>query len=405
MNTKKLNQVAGYVCMLLCCLSLGANAQVAKPAVGKVLNLAEQQYKSYLKQYPDAELYPRSVNKDGSIRLVKSKDWTSGFFGGNLWYLFYLSGKGKWKNEAIRYTETLEKEKYNKTTHDLGFVLYNTFYKAYQTTHNNRYKEILLAASKSLSSRFNPKVGAIRSWDFKPFKYPVIVDNLMNLEMLLWAAKASGDSSFHHIAVSHADVDLKYRFRPDHSTYHVLDFNPENGELIKKQTFQGYADSSCWARGQAWAIYAYTFLYRETRDPKYLVQAEQAADYFLSQTDLAHDPIPFWDFNDPNIPNVSKDASAAAVAASGLLELSTYVGTKTKYYDKAQAILSTLCTDEYLAKAGTNQYFLLKHSTGHRPHQDEIDVPLIYADYYFLEALYRYQHYKNLKDVLSITGQ
>lgn len=405
MNTKKLNQTIGYMCMLLCCLSLGANAQVTKPAVGKVLNLAEQQYKSYLKQYPDVALYPRSVNKDGSIRLVKSKDWTSGFFGGNLWYLFYLSGKGKWKNEAIRYTETLENEKYNKTTHDLGFVLYNTFYKAYQTTHNNRYKEVLLEASKSLSSRFNPKVGAIRSWDFKPFKYPVIVDNLMNLEMLLWAAKASGDSSFCHIAVSHADVDLKYRFRPDHSTYHVLDFNPENGELIKKQTFQGYADSSCWARGQAWAIYAYTFLYRGTKDPRYLLQAEQAADYFLSQTDLAHDPIPFWDFNDPKIPNVSKDASAAAVAASGLLELSTYVSTKTRYYDKAQAILSTLCTDEYLAKAGTNQYFLLKHSTGHRPHQDEIDVPLIYADYYFLEALYRYQHYKNLKDILSITGQ
>ena len=386
--------------MLLSCLSVGVRAQVTKPNINKVLHVAEEQYKSYLKLYPNAALYPRSINKDGSIRLVKSKDWTSGFFGGSLWYMFYLTKKSKWKNEAIRYTETLENEKYNKTTHDLGFVLYNTFYKAYRTTHKNSYKEVLLTASSSLSSRYSPKVGAIRSWDFKPFKYPVIVDNLMNLEMLLWASKISGDSSFYRIAVSHADVDLKYRFRPDHSTYHVLDFNPANGELIKKQTFQGYADSSCWARGQAWAIYAYTFLYRETRDPKYLVQAEKAANYFLAQTDLSHDPIPFWDFNDPEIPNVSKDASAAAVAASGLLELSTYVDAKNKYYEKAQTILSTLCTDEYLAKAGTNQYFLLKHSTGHRPHHDEIDVPLIYADYYFLEALYRYQYYKNLKGIL-----
>ncbi|TCC87444.1 glycoside hydrolase family 88 protein [Pedobacter hiemivivus] len=400
MNLKKLKWTVGYLCMLLFCVSVGVKAQVTKPNINKVLDVAEQQYKSYLKLYPNNALYPRSVNKDGSIRLVKSKDWTSGFFGGNLWYMFYLTRNGKWKNEAIRYTETLENEKYNKTTHDLGFVLYNTFYKAYHITHKNSYKEVLLEASRSLSSRYNPKVAAIRSWDFKPFKYPVIVDNLMNLEMLLWASKISGDSSFYHIAVSHADVDLKYRFRTDHSTYHVLDFNPANGELIKKQTFQGYADSSCWARGQAWAIYAYTFLYRETKDPKYLVQAENAADYFLSQTDLSDDPIPFWDFNDPEIPNVSKDASAAAVAASGLLELSTYVGAKKKYYERAQAILSALCTDEYLAKPGTNQYFLLKHSTGHRPHQDEIDAPLIYADYYFLEALYRYQHYKNLKGVL-----
>lgn len=392
--------MAGYICLLLFCLSAGVNAQVRKPEINKVLHVAEKQYKSYLKQYPNASLYPRSVNKDGSIRLVKSKDWTSGFFGGNLWYMFYLTKNGKWKDEAIRYTETLENEKYNKTTHDLGFVLYNTFHKAYQTTRNNGYKEVLLEASRSLSSRYNPKVGAIRSWDFKPFKYPVIVDNLMNLEMLFWASKISGDSSFYHIAVSHADVDLKYRFRADHSTYHVLDFDPASGGLIKKQTFQGYADSSCWSRGQAWAIYAYTFLYRETKDPKYLAQAENAADYFLSQTDLAHDPIPFWDFNDPKIPNVSKDASAAAVAASGLLELSTYTGVKKRYYERAQAILSALCTDEYLAKPGTNQYFLLKHSTGHRPHRDEIDVPLIYADYYFLEALYRYRHYKNLKEVL-----
>lgn len=397
MNTRPLIYC---IIILLACPSLFVRAQQAGPDVNKVIKLAGQQYLSYLKQYPDHHQYPRSIHKDGSIRLVKAKDWTSGFFGGNLWYLYYLTKKEPWKKEAIRYTESLENEKHNKTTHDLGFVLYNTYYKGYKTTRNADYKEVLLTASRSLASRFNPTVGAIRSWDFKPFHYPVIVDNLMNLEMLFWASKVSGDTSFYHIAVSHADIDYKYRFRSDNSTFHVLDFNPLTGELEKKQTFQGYADSSCWARGQAWAIYAYTFLYRETRNPKYLVQAQKAADYFLLQAERNRSPIPFWDFNDAEIPNVSKDASAAAIAASALLELSTYTNPDKGYYKQAELILNVLCTDEYLASPGSNQFFLLKHSTGHRPHHDEIDVPLVYADYYFLEALYRYKNYKNIKNTL-----
>lgn len=397
MNTRPLIYC---IIILLACPTLFVRAQQAGPDVNKVIKLAGQQYLSYLKQYPDHHQYPRSIHKDGSIRLVKAKDWTSGFFGGNLWYLYYLTKKEPWKKEAIRYTESLENEKHNKTTHDLGFVLYNTYYKGYKTTRNADYKEVLLTASRSLASRFNPTVGAIRSWDFKPFHYPVIVDNLMNLEMLFWASKVSGDTSFYHIAVSHADIDYKYRFRSDNSTFHVLDFNPLTGELEKKQTFQGYADSSCWARGQAWAIYAYTFLYRETRNPKYLVQAQKAADYFLLQAERDRSPIPFWDFNDAEIPNVSKDASAAAIAASALLELSTYTNPDKGYYKQAGLILNVLCTDEYLASPGSNQFFLLKHSTGHRPHHDEIDVPLVYADYYFLEALYRYKNYKNIKNTL-----
>lgn len=397
MNTRPLIYC---IIILLACPTLFVRAQQVGPDVNKVIKLAGQQYLSYLKQYPDHHQYPRSIHKDGSIRLVKAKDWTSGFFGGNLWYLYYLTKKEPWKKEAIRYTESLENEKHNKTTHDLGFVLYNTYYKGYKTTRNADYKEVLLTASRSLASRFNPTVGAIRSWDFKPFHYPVIVDNLMNLEMLFWASKVSGDTSFYHIAVSHADIDYKYRFRSDNSTFHVLDFNPLTGELEKKQTFQGYADSSCWARGQAWAIYAYTFLYRETRNPKYLVQAQKAADYFLLQAERDRSPIPFWDFNDAEIPNVSKDASAAAIAASALLELSTYTNPDKGYYKQAGLILNVLCTDEYLASPGSNQFFLLKHSTGHRPHHDEIDVPLVYADYYFLEALYRYKNYKNIKNTL-----
>lgn len=367
-----------------------------KPDLKKILKVAGKQYDGYLKSHMDNTLYPRSINKDGSIRLVTSKDWTSGFFGGSLWYMHLLTGKKRWKDPALSYTLSLADQQYNRSTHDLGFVLFSTFHRAYNQTKNRAYREVLLQAAKSLASRFDAKVGAIRSWDFKPFHYPVIVDNLMNLELLLWAEK-NGGAGFKQIALSHADTDIKYRFRTDNSTYHVLDFDPKTGNLLKKQTFQGYSDQSCWARGQAWAIYAYTFLYRETGDKRYSEQAQRAADYFITQTDRDADPVPFWDFNAPQIPNVPRDASAAAVAASALLELSHYSKNKG-YYDQAVKIISALSSEQYLAKPGSNQFFLLRHSTGHMPHLDEIDVPLVYADYYFLEALYRYQHYDKIEE-------
>lgn len=378
---------------LLMILSVQTTQAQEKPDLKKVLEVAGKQYAEYLKSHMDNTLYPRSINKDGTIRLVKSKDWTSGFFGGNLWYMYLLSGEQRWKDPALSYTLSLADQQYNRSTHDLGFVLYNTFHRAYNETKNDAYREVLLQAAKSLASRFDARVGAIRSWDFEPFHYPVIVDNLMNLELLFWAEK-NGGSGFRQIALSHANTDMKYRFRTDNSTYHVLDFDPKMGSLLKKQTFQGYADQSCWARGQAWAIYAYTFLYRETREEKYRLQAQHAADYFIAQTDRDTDPVPFWDFNAP-LP-LPKDASAGAVAASALLELSHYSKNKG-YYDQAMKILSKLSSEQYLAKPGSNQFFLLKHSTGHMPHLDEIDVPLVYADYYFLEALYRYQHYDKIE--------
>lgn len=357
--------------------------------VQKVIDLAQQQYESYIKTHSDTLRYPRSTRADGSLGETAAADWTSGFFPGCLWYLYRFTGKDQWKAAAQKWTGGLESQKNNKGTHDLGFMLYDSYGSGYSITKESAYKAVLLQGARSLATRFHPEPGAIRSWDNPDFHYPVIIDNLMNLELLFWASRASGDSSFYKIAVAHANTDLQYRWRPDGSSYHVLDFDPSTGKLLRRMTHQGYSDSSCWARGQAWGIYGYTVLYRETGDKRYLERAIGAADYFIEQTDKIADHIPYWDFQAPDIPYAPRDASAAAVAASGMIELSRYAGAK--YFDKAAEMLRSLCSDEYLARPGTNNHFLLKHSTGHKPHNSEIDVPIIYADYYLLEALWRYR--------------
>jgi alpha-glucosidase len=362
---------------------------VAEVWVQKVIDLAQAQYDGYIKTHSDTLRYPRSTRADGSLGETNAADWTSGFFPGCLWYLYRFTEKDKWKGAAQKWTEGLESQKNNSRTHDLGFMLYDSYGLGYSITKEPAYKEVLLQGARSLATRFHPEVGAIRSWDNPEFHYPVIIDNLMNLEFLFWATRVSGDPSFYKMAVSHADTDLKYRFRPDNSSYHVLDFDPVSGKLLRRMTHQGYADSSCWARGQAWGIYGYTVLYRETKDKRYLERAIKTADYFIQQTDKIADHIPYWDFQAPDIPDAPKDASAAAVAASGMIELSRYAGEM--YFRKAEEMLKSLCSDDYLARPGTNNYFLLKHSTGHKPHRSEIDVPIVYADYYLLEALWRYR--------------
>ena len=362
----------------------GARASANIP-VEKVIRLAQQQYAAYISTHSDTLRYPRDTKPDGTLGETGPADWTSGFFPGCLWYLYRFTSDDQWKAAADRWTRGLASQQYNTGTHDLGFMLYNSYGNGYELTKDSSYRSVLLHGATSLSTRFHPQVGAIRSWDNPDFHYPVIIDNLMNLEYLFHATALSGDSSFYKIALTHANTDLRYRFRPDNSSYHVLDFDPVSGQLLRRMTHQGYSDSSCWARGQAWGIYGYTVLYRETHDPRFLQRAILTADYFLSQTDKIPDHIPHWDFQ---APDTLRDASAAAVAASALLELSRYAGRK--YQHKAEELLAALCTDRYLAQPGTNNYFLLKHSTGHKPHNSEIDVPIIYADYYFLEALWRY---------------
>lgn len=372
-------------------LTLPALAQ--KPLnVKQEFTFAAQQYERMLRTHPDTTRFPQSANADGSPRDMPSSWWCSGFFGGSLWYLFEYTQDTKWKAAAQRWTNAVAKEQYNTSTHDLGFMLYCPFGNGYRLTKDTAYRPIMLTGARSLATRFRPEYGVIKSWDtFKDYTYPVIIDNMMNLEFLFWAAKASGDKQFYTIATTHADNTLKNHYRPDASSYHVVCYG-EGGKVLARETAQGAADTSAWARGQAWGLYGYTVMYRETKNKIYLTQAQRIAAFYLNHPNLPADKIPYWDFNAPNIPNEERDASAGAIAASALFELSTYGGPLAKtYYQAAVQMLQSLSGPPYKAKVGENNNFILKHSVGHKPAKSEVDVPLVYADYYYLEALLRYE--------------
>jgi len=330
---------------------------------------------------------PRTADQN-KLKLVKGQDWTSGFFPGELWFMYEYTGKKEWLAPARKFTAALEKQQFYGGTHDLGFMMYCSFGNGYRLTGDTAYRSVIIQSAKTLSTRFNPATGVIKSWDFNSdnkWKYPVIIDNMMNLELLFEATKLTGDSSFYKIAVSHANTTMKNHFRTNYSSYHVIDYDPVTGAVRKKNTAQGYSDSSSWARGQAWGLYGYTMCYRQTKDIRYLQQAEHIAAYILNR--LPKDKIPYWDFDAPGIPNEPMDASAAAITASALYELNSFTGNAV-YRNTANAILKKLCAG-YLSPLKQNNGFILLHSTGHKPAKSEIDVPLIYADYYFFEALMR----------------
>ncbi|CAH0133818.1 Unsaturated chondroitin disaccharide hydrolase [Pedobacter sp. Bi27] len=337
---------------------------------------------------------PRTLD-NGKLKLVASRDWTSGFFPGVLWYLDEYYKTDEWKAAARKFTTLIEKEKTNGTTHDMGFKVFCSVGNAFRLTGSAHDKAVIIEAAKTLATRFNPKTGVILSWDHSRDKWvnPVIIDNMMNLELLFEATKLTGDSSFHKIAVSHANTTMKNHFRPDFSSYHVIDYDPNTGAVLKKNTHQGYSHESAWARGQAWGLYGYTMCYRYTKNPIYLKQADSIAKFIFDHPNMPKDLVPYWDFNAPQIPNEPRDASAAAVMASGLYELSRYSNQGSDYYEKANQILKSLSTD-YIAPIGTAKGFILLHSTGSKPSNSEVDVPLNYADYYYLEALLRYKNYK-----------
>jgi len=333
---------------------------------------------------------PRSVRAD-TLFYVPSEDWTSGFFAGNLWYMYELTGDNFWKQKAENYTWAVEKEKYNVSTHDVGFIIHNSFGNAYRITKDSAYKKVGLQAAESLVKRYDPQVGLIKSWDFNShiWSYPVIMDNMLNLELLFWATKESGDSTYYHIAVSHADNTLKNHFREDFSSYHVVDYDAETGMPRNKFTFQGYADDSSWARGQGWGLYGFTMCYRETGDEKYLVNAQKIAEYILSYPEMPDDMIPYWDYKTAGNADSPRDVSAAAVVSSALFELQKYVPEKSGYYlDRANRILENIYNN-HKVEIGTHSGFLLDNSTGNLPYGYEVNTPIVYGDYYFLEALTR----------------
>lgn len=335
---------------------------------------------------------PRTVETDGRLRIVQPRDWTSGFFPAMLWQMYAYTHSDFWHNHAITYTWPIEPMARHTGTHDLGFMVYCPFGNAWQLTGEDSYRRVFLQAARSLSSRYNAKVGAIRSWDHNrdKWQYPVIVDNMLNLELLFRATEETGDPRFRQIAINHANTTLKNHFRPDHSSYHVVNYDTITGNVISRETHQGLFDESVWSRGQAWGLYGYTLCYRFTHDPAYLAQAEAIANFFFTQNNLPADLIPYWDMKDPSIPNAPRDASAAAIIASGLYELALYAGTTRAAQYKAWAdIITNNLYEHYQAQPGTEKGFLLLHSTGNYPANDEIDKPIVYADYYYLEALMR----------------
>ncbi|RYF71062.1 MAG: glucuronyl hydrolase [Cytophagaceae bacterium] len=350
---------------------------------------------------------PRNIlNGKTSWNYISYKDWTSGFWPGTLWYVYEYTKDPKWKAKADSFSRELTPLAYQKAIdHDLGFQMYCSFGNGLRLTGNPDYKKILLATADTLATLFNPKVGTILSWprSVPNMDWPqhnTIMDNMINLELLFWAAKNGGSKRLYDIAVSHATTTMKNHFRSDYTSYHVVVYDRETGKKIKGVTHQGYADNSMWARGQSWAIYGYTMTYRETKDPKFLDFAQKVSDVYLQR--LPKDQIPYWDFSAPDIPNTPKDASAAAVTASALLELSTLVKDKAKaalYRTNAEQMLEALSSANYQSRQ-VNDAFLL-HSTGHKPNNSEVDASINYADYYYIEALIRLKKLQVGKPVLA----
>ena len=354
----------------------------------------------------DYSMIPRNIQGNDTTwacRKATPDEWCSGFWPGVLWYDYELTGDTLVRDEALRYTRELgylsERPIFD---HDLGFLMICSYGNGYRLTADSGYKKVLLASADSLATLFNPNVGTILSWprNVEMFGgHNTIMDNMINLEMLFWASKNGGDKSLYDIAVKHAETTMNHHFRPDGTCYHVAVYDPSDGHFIKGVTHQGYSDSSTWARGQAWAVYGYTMVYRETHDKRFLDFACKVTDAYLSR--LPEDMVPYWDFDDPAIPKAPRDASAAGVVASALLELQGYVDgeKKAEYRDAAVEMLASLNSPAY--RSGKKRCSFLDHSTGHHPAGSEIDASIIYADYYYIEALTRLKKLEKNGSVLA----
>ena len=318
-----------------------------------------------------------STYKNGRIDYVPTDDWVSGFFAGSLWYMYELTGDETWADRARRHTEILDSIQYLTWHHDVGFMIYDSYGNGLRLKNIPGYKEVIVQTARSLSTRFREVPGVIQSWNTDRG----------------WQSERGwqGDSTFYNIAVRHADRTMKEHFRDDYSCYHVVDYDLKDGHVRGRCTAQGYADSSAWARGQAWAVYGYTTCYRYTGDKRYLDHAEKVASFVLNDKNMPEDLVPYWDFDAPNIPDEPRDVSTAAILASAFYEMFTCTGNDL-YKQKADRMIESLSSPAYRAPVGENGGFLLMHSVGSIPHGSNIDVPLNYADYYFLEALIRKGH-------------
>jgi hypothetical protein len=384
---------------VLLCLALTsrANKRTMLPLINDRLAKAEIMSLNMAKSLEaDSLLLPRTF-ENGKLITSDSRWWCSGFFPGVLWYLYENNRDNlELKKMALKYTKRVENQKYTTDNHDIGFMIFCSFGNGLRIDHTPGYREVILQATESLSKRYTDHMQLIRSWDWNGdvWQYPVIIDNMMNLEILMWSSKQSGNKRFEEIATNHADKTMKNHFRSNYSCYHLVDYDTITAQARLKQTVQGFSDSSSWARGQAWALYGYTMMYRETGLSKYLTQAENIAQFIVNHPRLPKDKIPYWDFDAPNIPDALRDASAGAIMASAFIELSKLSKNKNlskKILKTAEQQIISLSSEQYFANIGTNGNFILKHSVGSLPGKTEVDVPLTYADYYYIEALIRYK--------------
>ncbi|WP_372937418.1 hypothetical protein [Seonamhaeicola sp.] len=392
---------------ILVLLSCKKNVEVAEnkeetkqELINRVFTLAAYQYDFLIKKIDTLSplLQPRSLNKDGSLRMAYKEDWTSGFFPGSLWYLYEHTKNEKWKIEAEKFTKALDSAQFVKWNHDVGFMIQNSFGQGYRLTENEAYKQAVIDAAKSLSTRYRPVAKIIQSWDTnapwiqgKGLDMPVIIDNMMNLNLLYQATKHTSDSTFYNIATTHATTTIKNQYRDDYSCYHIVDYDHVTGKVRKKVNFQGFADESSWARGQAWGLYGYIEAYSHTGNIMFLEQAKHISNFIMNNPKIPKDNIPYWDYDAEDTKPIPRDASAAAIVASALIELQKYdVENKTSYLNYIETILRNLSSEEYLAEIRKNGGFILKHSVGNFHENNETDAPLNYADYYFLEALIKW---------------
>jgi len=382
--------------LLLTLTAIGMKAQTVLEQMEQVVERGLQRATSQsllladaLKERQDA--LPRTFEKE-AVQTIRYDHWVAGFFPGVLWMLYENSGNQQLRQYAEMYTNRVEPAKRMTNTHDLGFMLYCSFGQGYRLTGNRHYLDVIKEGTQSLLTRWNDRLKVIKSWESGPkWQYPVIIDNMMNLEMLCFMTRETGDRRYERIAVHHANTTMKNHFREDYSTFHVVSYDTITGQPHAKNTHQGYADGSSWARGQAWGLYGYTMMYRETLNPRYLRQAQQIGKFLMNHPRLPEDKVPYWDYDAPDIPNAKRDASAAAIMASALIQLSQLDPSELapQWLALAKKQLRTLSSPEYLAKDGEQGGFIIKHGVGFYRAGAEVDVPLTYGDYYYVEALMR----------------
>lgn len=405
--------------LLTCTLALAAQ----ELDVDKQLHYCHSQVMRALAELQGANGYdfsqqPRNILstdklKGWNTRKATAEEWCSGFWPGILWMDYSHSREAKVLQAAEGYTEALRPLAYQKAfDHDLGFLMFCSFGKGYEVDRRDDYRQVILAAADTLATLFNPMVGTLLSWprNIGMFSgHNTIMDNMMNLDMLCWAAQHGGTPLLHPMAVTHARTTMEHHFRPDGTCYHVAVYDTLSGRFLRGVTHQGYADSSTWTRGQSWAIYGFTMMYRYTQSPVFLQFAQHVTDIYIQRLKQAGgDLIPKWDFDDPDA-NAPKDVSAACIVADALLELSQYCeGEKGNDYRQfALESLAQLSTPAY--QSGERNVAFLMHSTGHHPAGSEIDASIIYADYYYLEALLRvkyglpWTHSKHTEQQVTLT--